>query len=166
MRTQHHCRPTSRSKGRPDGRPLALTLGKEMELRYKLSWFKHKRPITIECSDGESYICKCQTFPHRAFWIYKNEKEILSGLSQYKDIWQVRDSEENRILFTTGNDWGKFSIIVEEREVKEKEFSEVFGWKPFSMYGLACKWGFSFPKKENYLIELAYGYLMFGWKSD
>ena len=130
-----------------------------MTLTYTGNWFRLKRPITIRCSDGQTYTCRYQTFPHLAFWIFKGNKEILHGISQYSDIWQVKDTVKDEILFVTDNDWGKFSMKIEGKEIKEKEFTEMFGWKPFTA-------GLDFPKKEQYLIELAYLYLKDHWRSD
>ncbi|MEO0795159.1 MAG: hypothetical protein AAFX93_08365 [Verrucomicrobiota bacterium] len=136
-----------------------------MELNFKLHWFRFKRPITIECSDGSNYTCKFQYTPHKAFWIFRGEEEIVSGISQYSDVWQVRDSKEDKILFVTSNDWGKFSIKIGDKQIPEKEFHQEFGWESYSRTGLAS-WGLSFPAKEKYLEELAYGYLKVYWRSD
>ncbi|WP_162030222.1 MULTISPECIES: hypothetical protein [unclassified Lentimonas] len=135
-----------------------------MELFYKLHWFRWKRQITIKCSDGQEYVCSHRQIDRCAFGIYQNENRIVHGESRNDGTWIVKDTKENKTLFTTTPHFGGFSINMNGLEVKEKDLLNEFGWKSLSCYGLTT-WGIAFPEKEDYLAELAYGYLKLYWRT-
>ncbi|MEO0797074.1 MAG: hypothetical protein AAFX93_18110 [Verrucomicrobiota bacterium] len=100
-----------------------------------------------------------------SFKIYEGDQLLVEGISQHSAIWQVTDTQLKKQLFTTCGKWGRFAIEVEGKKIKDSELEEAFGWRPFSCSGF-YRWGLKFPKKDKYLMELAYGYLKDHWKAD
>ena len=135
-----------------------------MELVYKGKLLSLTRPIEIKCSDGKEYLCT-QKQLSGAFKIYEQNQLIVEGTSR-SGVWKVMDSIENKLLFTTCGILWRFAIDIEGRKIEETEFEQEFGWRPINNYTGFYKWGLKFPKKEKYLMELAYGYLKDHWQGD
>tara|TARA_B110000967_G_C18855969_1_gene547246 strand:+ start:392 stop:802 length:411 start_codon:yes stop_codon:yes gene_type:complete len=136
-----------------------------MELIYKGKVFSYRKPIAIECSDGKKYVCRYNYFPRMSFTIYEGDEPVVKGAATYSAVWTVTDTKANKPLFTTCGKWGRLTIEVDGKKIKENEFQEEFGWSPISCSGF-YRWGLRFPKKEKYLMELAYGFLKDRWQGD
>ena len=136
-----------------------------MDLIFKGKPLSYKQPFKITCSDGKEYLCKYEFFPNASFCIYESDEPVVEGSSSFSAEWHVKDSRSGKTLFTTSSKWGHLVMNIGDKKIKEKEFSTEFGWYPISCSGFYT-WGLEFPKKDKYLLELAYGYLKDNWGGD